>query len=131
MEAYHDERTTLLPTTTATNDSINQISQRKGLKYYLIWLWRFCIFTVTGSSSVHVTSMLLRLLHYKNDTWFYYIVFFFMELVVYTIMIVAIGSLLFQWQFFCMIAFKMWSWLLPQKMKIWCYEHLHSHRITL
>ncbi|KAI9481406.1 MAG: hypothetical protein EXX96DRAFT_566591 [Benjaminiella poitrasii] len=127
--SHSNERTTLLPTTTA--DAPYHRSQNNGWKRSLIWLWRFLIFGVTGSSSVHATSILLRSLHCTNAKWYYYIVFFFAELVVYTIMIVLIGSLLFQWRFFCLVAFKMWSWLLPHKAKVWCYEHLHSHRITL
>ncbi|CAO3635742.1 unnamed protein product [Mucor fragilis] len=124
------ETTTLLPTTTHDSSS-HQGSQRKDWKYYFVWFWRFCIFGVTGSSSVRVTSSILKLLGCPGGTWYYYVAFFFAELVVYTIMIVAIGTLLFQWRFFCLVAFKMWSWMMPHKLKVWCYEHLHSHRITL
>ncbi|KAK4516995.1 uncharacterized protein ATC70_000323 [Mucor velutinosus] len=124
-----EETTTLLPTT--THDSTYQGSHRKDWKYYCVWFWRFCIFGVTGSSSVHVTSSVLKLLGCPGGTWYYYVAFFFAELVVYTIMIVAIGTLLLQWRFFCLVAFKMWSWMMPHKLKVWCYEHLHSHRITL
>ncbi|KAG2202687.1 hypothetical protein INT46_011958 [Mucor plumbeus] len=123
------ETTSLLPTT--THDSTHQGSQRKDWKYYLVWFWRFCIFAVTGSSSVHVTRLVLKMFGCPSATWYYYVAFFFAELAVYTIMIVLIGSLLFQWRFFCLVAFKMWSWILPHKLKVWCYEHLHSHRITL
>lgn len=149
QQQYIEETTTLLPTT--THDSTYQGSQRKDWKYYLVWFWRFCIFGVTGSSSVHVTSSILKLLNCPSEylcgfgekfvlvywvmvlggTWYYYVTFFFAELIVYTIMIVVIGTLLFQWRFFCLVAFKMWSWIMPHKLKVWCYEHLHSHRITL
>ncbi|CAO0790440.1 unnamed protein product [Mucor circinelloides] len=129
QQQYIEETTTLLPTT--THDSTYQGSQRKDWKYYLVWFWRFCIFGVTGSSSVHVTSSILKLLNCPSGTWYYYVAFFFAELIVYTIMIVVIGTLLFQWRFFCLVAFKMWSWIMPHKLKVWCYEHLHSHRITL
>lgn len=53
------ETTSLLPTT--THESTHQGSQRKDWKYYLVWFWRFCIFAVTGSSSVHVTRLVLKL----------------------------------------------------------------------
>lgn len=53
------ETTSLLPTT--THDSTHQGSQRKDWKYYLVWFWRFCIFAVTGSSSVHVTRLVLKM----------------------------------------------------------------------
>jgi hypothetical protein len=55
QQQYPEETTTLLPTHTNDNEP-----KRKDWKYYLIWFWRFCIFGITGSSSVHVTRMVLR-----------------------------------------------------------------------
>ncbi|KAI8644534.1 hypothetical protein BD408DRAFT_413235 [Parasitella parasitica] len=131
QEEHHQvgETTALLPTT--AHDSTHQGSERKDYKYYCIWLWRFCIFAITGSLSVHVTKFVLALFDCPRNTWYYYVGFFFAELFVYTVLIVLIGTVLFQWRFFCLVAFKMWSWILPRKPKVWCYERLHSHRITL
>lgn len=67
----------------------------------------------------------------KEGTWYYYLLFFFAELFVYTIMIVCIGSALFQWRFFCGVAFKMWSWLLPEKLKKRCAHYLYDNPSTL
>lgn len=36
------------------------------LKKAFIWFWRICIFAITGSSSVHVTSALLHWLHFSS-----------------------------------------------------------------
>ncbi|CEP08101.1 hypothetical protein [Parasitella parasitica] len=54
------ETTTLLPAT--THDSTHEDGEKKDYKYYCIWLWRFCIFAVTGSLSVHITKFVLDLL---------------------------------------------------------------------
>lgn len=35
------------------------VSKSERLLYYLTWLWRVCIFAVTGSSSVAVTRAIL------------------------------------------------------------------------
>ncbi|CAO3666354.1 unnamed protein product [Rhizopus stolonifer] len=110
----------------------NETTKRKnGLKLFFTWFWRFCIFGLTGSSSVHVTGMLLHWTGCPEGTWYYYLLFFFAELFVYTIMIVCIGSALFQWRFFCGVAFKMWSWLLPEKLKNRCAHHLYDNSSTL
>ena len=55
--------------------------------------------------------------NFAIDNWVYYIVFFLLELVVYTIMIVTIGTCLGQWRFFCTVAFKMWGWILPIQIR--------------
>lgn len=41
------------------------VSERKGVKFYLVWFWRFCIFGLVGSSSVKVTRLLLSRLASK------------------------------------------------------------------
>ncbi|KAJ8655544.1 hypothetical protein O0I10_008830 [Lichtheimia ornata] len=82
----------------------------------LIWIWRICIFAVTGSSSVAVTRFILE--HIFGTTmarWLYYVLFFFLELVVYTVMIVSIGTILGQHRFFFNVAVKMWGWMLPAR----------------
>ncbi|KAI9244273.1 hypothetical protein BDA99DRAFT_529216 [Phascolomyces articulosus] len=84
-----------------------------------IWTWRFLIFGITGSSSVAVTkSIMHHVLGLSTpDNWIYFIVFFILELFVYTIMIITIGTCLGQWRFFCMVAFKMWGWILPIQLR--------------
>ncbi|KAG2235331.1 hypothetical protein INT48_004950 [Thamnidium elegans] len=109
--------------------SVRFDSEQKDYKYYLVWFWRFCIFGLVGSSSMKVTRLLLTGL--TNDVWYYYAAFFFAELFVYTVMIITVGSLLGQWKFFCFVGYKMWSWIMPLKLKIWCYEHLHSDTISV
>ncbi|OAD69904.1 hypothetical protein PHYBLDRAFT_94914, partial [Phycomyces blakesleeanus NRRL 1555(-)] len=85
--------------------------------WYWLWLvilWRILIFSITGSSSVVVTRFLVRRgLGLEPPYWFYYAVFFILELLVYTVMIVLIGSCLGQWRFFCTVAFRMWYYVLP------------------
>lgn len=49
------ERQNLLPT---SNEEV--VNQKKDWKYYLIWIWRFIIFAITGSSSIKVTRYLLN-----------------------------------------------------------------------
>lgn len=144
QQQHQEETATLLPIYGHNNEQ-----KRKDWRYYLIWLWRFVIFGLTGSSSVHVTRMLLALVKcpsnvkkrfiilatYTNlllaGTWYYYVAFFFAEFLVYTVMIILLGTVFFQWRFFCMVAFKMWSWLLPRKIKNWCHERLYSHTMPL
>lgn len=36
------------------------------LKKAFIWFWRICIFAITGSSSVHVTSAFLHWFHFSS-----------------------------------------------------------------
>lgn len=131
MDSSRDEeRAGLLPS--SQHDIEPRYVERRSYKYYLIWIWRFFIFALVGSSSVKVTRYLLvSIAHLNNDRWYYYVAFFFAELVVYTVMIILVGSLLFQWRFFCLLGYKMWSWAMPLKLKTWCYEHLHSHRISV
>ncbi|KAG2221986.1 hypothetical protein INT45_006686 [Circinella minor] len=94
-------------------------SKSEKLWSIFIWIWRFFIFGITGSSSVVVTKSIMHHVLGLNtpDNWVYYVVFFLLELVVYTIMIVTIGTCLGQWRFFCTVAFKMWGWILPIQIR--------------
>ncbi|KAI9279827.1 hypothetical protein BY458DRAFT_501785 [Sporodiniella umbellata] len=111
---------------TLLNEGESNKYNKNNWKTFFIWFWRFCIFGITGSSSVHVTRSLIRLTGCPEGTWYYYTFFFFLEFPVYTVMIVCIGSILFQWRFFCTVAFKMWSWSLPRKTKDWCAHRLYN-----
>lgn len=55
-----EENTTLL-------GEIKSEQYKNKVKLTFVWLWRFCIFAVTGSSSVHVTRMLLHWLHCQGS----------------------------------------------------------------
>ncbi|CAO3686241.1 unnamed protein product [Rhizopus microsporus] len=101
------------------------------LKKAFIWFWRICIFAITGSSSVHVTSALLHWLHFSKNAWYYYVMFILVETVVYTIMLVSIGTIFFQWRYFCTIAFRLWAWLMPKRWKAWCTRRLDDSPTTL
>ncbi|KAI7869519.1 hypothetical protein BDF14DRAFT_1782223 [Spinellus fusiger] len=78
----------------------------------LVWLWRFCIFGMVGSSSAAVTRFLLRSL--QGSGWVYYLWFFIVEFPVYTMTLVLVGSCLGQWRFFCRLGLSLWSWCLPK-----------------
>ncbi|KAI8142397.1 hypothetical protein BJV82DRAFT_669551 [Fennellomyces sp. T-0311] len=102
-------------------------SKSNRLWIVLIWIWRFCIFGITGSTSMVVTRFIIqRIFGMASSGWEYFAVFFFLELVVYTIMLVIIGSCLGQWRFFCAVAFKMWGWLLPAQFRQTAYTRLQS-----
>ncbi|KAI9491097.1 hypothetical protein BDB00DRAFT_834493 [Zychaea mexicana] len=94
-------------------------SKSEQCKTVLIWIWRVIIFAITGSSSVAVTrSIMQHILGMTSpDNWVYYALFFVLELIVYTVMIVVIGSCLGQWRFFCLVACRMWGWLLPAQIR--------------
>lgn len=63
MNTYEeDERQNLLPTT----NQVSSNAQKRDWKYFAIWLWRFIIFAITGSSSIKVTRYLLNLIHYTS-----------------------------------------------------------------
>ncbi|CDS10163.1 hypothetical protein LRAMOSA02840 [Lichtheimia ramosa] len=90
--------------------------KRNAIWTTLVWIWRICIFAVTGSSSVAVTRFILEHVFGTNMArWLYYVLFFLLELLVYTVMIVAIGTLLGQHRFFFNVAAKMWGWMLPAR----------------
>ncbi|KAI9319004.1 hypothetical protein BX666DRAFT_1413756 [Dichotomocladium elegans] len=81
---------------------------------FLTWFWRFCIFGLTGSSSVAVTRFIIHVLGADTlGTGIYYLVFFILEMIIYTIMLVFIGTCLGQRKFFCAVATKIWGWLIP------------------
>ncbi|KAI9029807.1 hypothetical protein CLU79DRAFT_736135 [Phycomyces nitens] len=86
--------------------------------WWLVVLWRIMIFSITGSSSMIVTRFIVRRgLGMEPINWPYYAVFFVMELLVYTVMIILIGSCLGQWRFFCSVAFRMWYHVLPPTLR--------------
>ncbi|KAI8365977.1 uncharacterized protein BYT42DRAFT_549968 [Radiomyces spectabilis] len=96
-------------------------------KFYLQWLLRFCIFGVTGSSSVAVTRAILHhLFNLQAGSWSYLCVFFVAELFVYSIMLFLIGTILGQWRFFSMVLFKMWGWALSVKTREKCRQRLQE-----
>lgn len=63
-----EETSRLLPS--SQQDVEPRYVERRNYKYYLIWIWRFFIFALVGSSSVKVTRQLLSIAHLTSKKYF-------------------------------------------------------------
>ncbi|ORZ10522.1 hypothetical protein BCR42DRAFT_441137 [Absidia repens] len=121
----------LLPTN-GTSDADDELylaplppfsDQSGAFRYYMIWTWRFLIFSATGGSSLRICNMLLqRLFHLSISSVgliLYALLVTLLELLfVYPLTLFVIGSFLGQRRFFGRVIYKGWgSWLLPLSIR--------------
>ncbi|ORZ03087.1 hypothetical protein BCR43DRAFT_482721 [Syncephalastrum racemosum] len=119
--AEYDHNADDLESARLLDDHYKSLEQRAARS--LLWFWRFCIFGIVGSCSLKVSQHILRLI-FTETFWYYYLSLFLLELIVYTLMLVIVGSCLGQRRFFCGVALRMWGWLLPSSTKERYYNAL-------
>ncbi|SAL97050.1 hypothetical protein [Absidia glauca] len=113
----------LLPTTTPLQDPLTlaplppSYTHDGPFKYYSVWIWRFVIFSLTGSSSLRLCNVMLQ--HTAISGLAYVLLVTVLELVcVYPLTLFIFGTLLGQRRFFGRVLYKGWgAWLLPLSLK--------------
>ncbi|KAH8548644.1 hypothetical protein BGW37DRAFT_170594 [Umbelopsis sp. PMI_123] len=109
-----------------TGHEITENSQKLGFKeklkqprFWFSWIIRLVVFSLTGSLSVRITSLFVHNVlrmdgAFKDSAWFpYRIVFILCTLPIYSILIVTIGTLVGQYQYFSRIVKHTWSCFIP------------------
>ncbi|KAI9283850.1 hypothetical protein BC943DRAFT_94693 [Umbelopsis sp. AD052] len=88
-------------------------------RFWIVWFIRLVVFSLTGSLSVRLTSLFVHNVlgmdgEFKHAPWYpYRVVFILCTLPIYSVLIVTIGTLAGQYQYFSRIVRHMWSCCFP------------------
>eukprot|EP00055_Hartaetosiga_balthica_P011616 m.53454 g.53454 ORF g.53454 m.53454 type:complete len:246 (-) comp7667_c0_seq1:146-883(-) len=91
---------------------------RLSTQWWIVWTIRFIVFAITGSSSVRFVRPLMKTYLGIDGSWAegppsFYIASFAFVTPIYTVILLTLGTISGQQQYFLKIASRMWSRILP------------------